>query len=512
MTLECQVGNASTLKRPAGARQPEPARSQLYCFGGSSLALKSSPCPWKLPLIGNMHHLVGAHPHRALRNLTKKYDPVVHLQLGEVLAIVISSREAAKDVLKVHDPACADRPESIGSKIMWYDYTDIAFSPYNEYWRQMRKLCILELLSTKNVRSFGSIRLEESSHLLKTIQSSSRKLMNLIGFVFTLAGVVTCRAAFGEVLRDKDNSIMLMKEGTTLAGGFALADFFPSSKLLQVMSWNKNRLLKMQGKLDAILDPTINERRDTLAKTKRGNGVFGGEDIVDVLLRLQQSGELAVPITNDNIKAIILDLFSVGTETSSTTIDWAMAEMMRNPHVMAKAQIEIRETAKGKKTIEESDVQSLKYLKLVIKETLRLHPPVPLLPRACREECEVNGYTIPIKTRVMINIWALGRDPDHWPEAESFKPERFEKNSVDFLGSNFEFLPFGAGRRSCPGMNFGLANVELPLAQLLYHFDWKLPKGMKHSEVDLLEGEGITVPRKNGLYLIPTPYNSSIDG
>ncbi|KAL2525483.1 Cytochrome [Abeliophyllum distichum] len=473
---------------------------------------KLPPSPWKLPLIGNMHQLVGAPPHHAMRKITNKYGPVVHLQLGEVPAIIISSREAAKDVLKVHDPACADRPESIGSKIMWYDYTDIAFSPYNEYWRQMRKLCILELLSTKNVRSFGSIRLDEAANLMKTIKSSSGKPINLTENIFSFNSSMTCRAAFGEVLKGKDTMILLMKEGTALAGGFELADFFPSSKLLQVMSWNKNRLWKMRGKLDAILDSVINQHKVNLATNKRGNGVLGGEDIVDVLLRLQQNGELSVPITNDNIKAVIFDMFSAGTETSSTTIDWAMAEMMRNPHVMAKAQAEIREIAKGKETFEESDVQTLKYLKLVIKETFRLHPPIPLLPRACREECEVNGYSIPLKTKVMINIWALGRDPKYWPEAESFKPERFENNSVDFLGSNFEFLPFGAGRRFCPGMNFGLANIELPLAQLLYHFDWKLPKGMKPSEVDMSEGEGITVPRKNGLYLIPTPYNSSIDG
>ncbi|KAL2456625.1 Cytochrome [Abeliophyllum distichum] len=471
---------------------------------------KLPPSPWKLPLIGNMHHLVGSLPHHALRNLSKRYGPIMHLQLGEVSTIVVSSRETAKDVLKVHDPACADKGENLGVKIMWYDYSDIAFSPYNEYWRQMRKLCILELLSTKNVRSFGSIRIDEASQLIKYIQSCSGEPINLSKKIFSFISSITCRAAFGQVLRDKDTLIMLMKEGLALAGGFDLADFFPSSKLLQVMSWNKNRLWKMRGKLDSILDSMIDEHKDNLATTRRGNGESGGEDIVDVLLRLQQSGDLAIPITNDNIKAIIFDMFSAGTETSSTTIDWAMAQMMRNPNVIAKAQAEVRQIAKGKGTFEESDVQSLKYLKLVIKETLRLHPPFPLLPRACRQECEVNGYTIPIKAKVMINIWALGRDSEYWDEPESFKPERFENSSLDFLGNNFEFIPFGGGRRICPGMNFGLANVELPLAQLLYHFNWNLPQGMKPNDLGMDEGQGISLPRKNNLYLIPTPYDPSI--
>ncbi|KAL0323918.1 UNVERIFIED_CONTAM: cytochrome [Sesamum calycinum] len=464
---------------------------------------KLPPSPPRLPVIGHLHHLVGGLPHHALRRVAQKYGPVLYLKLGEVSAVVISSREATKEVVKVQDPACADRPESIGSKIMWYDYTDIAFSAYNEYWRQMRKICILELLSAKNVKSFGSIRQDEVSRLIKSLQSSSGEAINLTekGFAFTSS--ITCRAAFGKVMRDRDMLIAMLKKAVTMAGGFELADLFPSSKVLHVLSWNKYKLLRMRRKLDMILDVILEEHK------LKQSGEFGGEDIVDVLLRMQKNGELQFPITNDNIKAVIFDMFSAGTETSSTTIDWAMAELMRNPRVMAKVQAEVREAFKGKRTVEESDVQALKYLKLVIKETFRLHPPIPLLPRACRDECKVNGYTIPLKSKVMINIWAMGRDPEYWQQPETFQPERFDNSSIDFLGNNFEYIPFGAGRRICPGMNFGLANVELPLAQLLYHFDWKMPKGMSPDDIDMTEAEGIAVSRRNGLFLVPTIYSAS---
>ncbi|KAI3468315.1 hypothetical protein Pfo_024978 [Paulownia fortunei] len=464
---------------------------------------KLPPSPPKLPVIGHLHHLVGGLPHHALRRVTQKYGPVLHLQLGEVSAVVISSRQAAKEVLKVQDPACADRPESIGSKIMWYDYTDIAFSPYNEYWRQMRKICILELLSAKNVKSFGSIRQDEVSRLVKSLQSSSGEAINITEKVFAFTSSITCRAAFGKVMRDRDTLIALLKKAVTMAGGFELADLFPSFKLLHVLSWNKYKLLRMRRKLDTILDVIVEEHK------LKQSGEFGGEDIVDVLLRMKKNGELEFPITNDNIKAVIFDMFSAGTETSSTTIDWAMAELMRNPRVMAKVQTEVREAFKGKTTVEESDVQGLKYLKLVIKETFRLHPPIPLLPRACRDECKVDGYSIPLKSKVMINIWSMGRDPEYWHQPEIFQPERFENSSTDFLGNNFEYIPFGAGRRICPGMSFGLANVELPLAQLLYHFNWKMPNGMTPADIDMTEAEGIAVSRKNGLFLVPTVYNSS---
>ena len=157
----------------------------------------------------------------------------------------------------------------------------------------------------------------------------------------------------------------------------------------------------------------------------------------------------------------------------------------------------------GKKTtIEETDVQDLEYLKLVVKETLRLHPPAALLlPRECREQCEIDGYIIPIKTRVIVNVWAIGRDPEYWDDPESFRPERFENSSIDFTGTHFEYLPFGAGRRMCPGISFGLANVELPLALLLYHFDWQLPNGLNSNDLDMTEAIGITASRKNNLWL-----------
>ncbi|CAA2990610.1 premnaspirodiene oxygenase-like [Olea europaea subsp. europaea] len=355
---------------------------------------------------------MGVPPHRALSKLSKQYGPIIHLKLGEVSSIVISSREIAKKVLTVNDLAIADRPESIGMETLWYDYKDLAFSPYNEHWKQMRKICIMEILSNKNVRSYGHIRHDDISKLL--------------------------------------------------------------------------------------------ERRD--------NGELVSENILDVLLRKQQSEDLDVPITDDNIKAIIFDMFTAGSETSSTTFNWLMTELMRNPQVTAKAQAEIREAFKGKKTIEESDIQKLKYLKLVIKENLRVHPAVTILPRACREECEVDGYTIPYKAKVAVNIWALGRDPQYWEEPETFKPERFENSSLDFLGNNYEYIPFGAGSRFCPGMNFGLANIEVPLAQLLYHFDWKLPHGMNSDDLDMSEMPGVSVQRKNKLYVIATPYNPPIEG
>lgn len=198
------------------------------------------------------------------------------------------------------------------------------------------------------------------------------------------------------------------------------------------------------------------------------------------------------------------DMFGGGIESPTTTIDWAMAEMLKNPKVLIKAQDEVRRVFDGGPRVNESVFDELKYLKLVIKETFRLHPPLPLLlPRENRDRCEINGYEIPAGTRVLVNAWALGRDPKYWENAESFKPERFLENSADFKGNSLEFIPFGAGRRICPGISFAIANIELALAMFLYHFDWILPDGMKPEEMDMTESPGVSARRKNNLYIIP---------
>lgn len=200
-------------------------------------------------------------------------------------------------------------------------------------------------------------------------------------------------------------------------------------------------------------------------------------------------------------------MFAAGTDTSAATVVWVMAELMRNPGMMERAQAEVRKVVNGKRRVQEDDFKGLNYLTAVIKETLRLHPPAPLLlPRECKGACEIGGYDIPVGTRVLINGWAINRDPEFWEDPESFKPERFLDTGIEFVGSNFEYLPFGGGRRICPGIAFGMANVDLALAQLLYHFDWKLPGGAKPESLDMTEDFGATVKLKNSLSLVAIPH------
>jgi cytochrome P450 len=206
------------------------------------------------------------------------------------------------------------------------------------------------------------------------------------------------------------------------------------------------------------------------------------------------------------------DIFSAGSETSAITIIWAMSEMMKNPEVMKKAQAEVREVFNRNGRVDETAINEMKYLKLLVKETLRAHPPSALLlPRESKERCEINGYEIPAKTKVIVNSWAIARDPKYWTEPESFIPERFLiDSSLDYKGTNFQYLPFGAGRRVCPGYTFGLVMVEYAIALLLYHFDWTLPNGMTYQDLDMTDIAGATVGKKEDLLLIPILHDNPL--
>ncbi|CAI9094658.1 OLC1v1030435C1 [Oldenlandia corymbosa var. corymbosa] len=418
--------------------------------------------------------------------------------------------------MRTQDVAFANRAAFLTGKIMCYDCTDIACAPYGEYWRQMRKICTLELLSAKNVRSYTWIRQDEALNLIRSIKAlvGSSTPINLTEKLAQYTSSMVVRAAFGKVSKDDQNAFLkLIKESLPFASAFDISDLFPSLKILHPFLSIKGEVMEFHRKLDTVLDNIIEQYlNDNFRRSKASSsGEPGNEDLIDVLLRVKDSSEFQLPITKNNIKAVLLDVFTWGTETSSSTVEWAMAELIRHPEVMAKLQNEIRTALREKETVEEADIQELGYLKSVVKETLRLHPPVPLLvPRESREQTEIDGYIIPAKTRVLVNAWAIGRDPESWDDPESFKPERFEKSDTDFTGNHLELIPFGAGRRMCPGISFGLANVYLPLALLLYHFDWKLPNGLKPKDLDMAETVSITASRTNPLLLIATLYEPSL--
>ncbi|XP_037472490.1 dolabradiene monooxygenase-like [Triticum dicoccoides] len=461
------------------------------------------PGPWQLPVIGSLHHLAGQLPHHALRDLARRHGPVMLLWLGEVPTLVVSSREGAREVMKTHDAAFATRPLNATMRVLTNGGRGIVFAPYGDYWRQLRKITVLKLLSARRVLSFRAIREEEVAAMLRDVAdaAAAARPVELSAHISALVTDITVRAVMGDRFKERDVFLRSLDRGVKLAAGFNPPDLWPSSWLVGWLSGGVRRVKDCRDTGTGILDPII---REHLEKMEDGGGQK--EDLLDVLLRIQkeEEGRLQFPLDMDTVKSVILDIFGAGSETAATTLGWAFAELIRNPMVMQKATAEVRQTFEARGTIAEEALNELSYLHLVIRETLRLHTPLPLLiPRECRESCQVLGYDVPRGTQVLVNAWALARDERYWPDApDVFRPERFEGEAAgaDFRGTDFSFLPFGAGRRMCPGIEFGLANVELALASLLFHFDWE---GTPPGELDMAEVFGITVRRKAGLLVRP---------
>ncbi|CAI0416666.1 unnamed protein product, partial [Linum tenue] len=421
---------------------PKP-QTRTTSFGG-----KLPPGPRKLPVIGNLHQLICELPHRRLRDLAQKHGPhVMGLQLGELSYIVISSPEAAGEVMKAHDLNFATRPWLLVSDVVFYGAKDMALAPYGAYWRQIRKICVVELLSSKRVLSLRPVRESELASKLTAAISAAAAAAGGVGVdIGKLVGSSTCsftfRAAFGmaaEEITVNNREAMfaeLISGVSDAVGGFRVSDLFPSLKFLPALTGYRSCLVKLHLAADGMLEDIINEHKSRRRISGTGSDVAAdhspnkySQDLVDILLNLQEGGgtELDFPLTTEAIKAVLLDMFLAGSETSSTTVQWTMSELMRNPSVMQRAQEEVRRMFGFKGNVDEEDLPDLTYLDVVIQESLRLHPAFALLlPREARERVEILGYEIPSGTKVIINAWAIGRDSRYWKECDKFIPERGE--------------------------------------------------------------------------------------
>ncbi|KAG0469567.1 hypothetical protein HPP92_016267 [Vanilla planifolia] len=473
---------------------------------------KLPPGPWRMPFIGSISQLIlsGEQTHHWFHSLAKKFGPLFRIKLGQVDFVVASSPIAARAVLNTNDHLLASRPNLLAVDTIGYNSTGIGFSPYGPYWRQLRKICSQELLGVKKVRSFCYIREEEARKLIQGIRmAKGSSPVNLTEMFLSLSNRQITRAAFGMECENRERFLSAMKETIKLLPMLRVADLFPSfNSLISLLDGSRSKMKRLRREMDLVLDEIIEEHQHKQSADIKDEME---EDLVDVLLRIQQKGDLQIPLTMDNVKAVILDMLIAATETTSNTMCWVMSELMRNPEAMRDVQLEVRQALEGKKSIEETEIENLQYLHRVVKETLRVHPPLPLLlPRTSNETTEMLGYTIPARVRVVVNAWAIARDPTIWDQPESFRPDRFKGEAEEpKLGKNYDYMPFGAGRRMCPGMTFALAGMELFLALLLFHFDWEIPRhGTVLQELDMEEEFDGTLRRKRDLCLVAVPRDA----
>ncbi|KAJ0433369.1 putative cytochrome P450 [Helianthus annuus] len=461
------------------------------------------PGPRPLPLVGN---LLSLEPelHTYFAAVAKTYGPISRLWLGKKLGILITSPELAREVLKQNDTIFANRDVPVAGLEATYGGNDILWTPYGDQWRMLRKICVREMLGTQVLDSLYSLRRKEIRNTVKYLYNNVGSPVNIGEQMFlTVLNVIT-GMMWGGTVKPEDRERVgadfrqLISELTGYLGMPNLSDFYPVLARFDLQGVKKNMKV-LAKRFDGIFEKMIDQRRKM--------GGDENKDFLRFLLQLKDRGDSNPPFTISHLKAVLMDMVVGGSDTTSNTIEFALAEMMSHPEILRKAQKEL-ETVVGKDNIvEESHISNLPYLYAIMKETLRFHAILPLLvPHCPSESCVIGGYTVPKGARVFVNVWAIHRDPTIWDNPLEFQPERFLDWKWDHTGNDLSYIPFGSGRRICVGIAMAERMFMFLVGSIIHSFDWKLGEGEKH---DLSEKFGIVMKKKVALIAIPTPRFSN---
>ncbi|WCJ18975.1 cytochrome P450 family 705 subfamily A polypeptide 25 [Euphorbia peplus] len=464
---------------------------------------KLPPSPFSLPIIGHLH-LLRPIPHQALHRLSQRYGPLFQLSFGSVPCVVISSPDMAKEFLKTHELSFCNRPTTVAVRCLTYGGdSDFSFAPYGPYWKFMKQITMTQLLGRKTVDRFVHVREEEVRVFMKLMLEKSLEgiEVNLGEELMNVASNVISRMTMGKrcwATGDEAGEMRKMiEEVGAVTGEFNVQDYIGFCKNVDLQGIGK-RVKKVQVKLDQLMEKIVKEHEEV----KKEKDIMEW-DLVDVLVDIMEDDSSQIRLSRESVKAFILEMFTTGTATSSGIIQWAMAQLINNQTILKKARDEIDSIVGENKLIQESDLPNLPYLQAIVKETLRLHPSGPLFTRESTQDCTIGGYTIPAKTRLLVNVYTIGRDPGFWEKPIEFIPERFmsseEKNQIDVRGQYYQFLPFGSGRRGCPGISLALQVIQTTLASMIQCFDWKV----KNNLVDMTEAAGITLLMAKPLICVP---------
>ncbi|CAN1776215.1 Cytochrome P450 81Q32 [Linum perenne] len=450
--------------------------------------LPPSPFP-SLPIIGHLH-LLRRPLHRSLSQISAQHGPLVLLQFGLRRVLLISSPALAQDCFTKNDVVFANRPWMAVGRRLAYNCTTLAWAPYGDHWRNLRRIASTHLLSSHRIQSLSEIRANEVKTLIRWLAGKSSgggKVVDMKVSLFELTlnvmmSMIAGKRYYGDNVSDAEEARRfrgIQEETMRLAGETNLEDFLPwvRSKDLE------RRMGECHRKRDSFFQELIEEWRKK--EQSHLNSSTERKCLIQVLLSLQHKEPEYC--TDDIIKGMIMVLLSAGTETSSNTVEWALSLLLKHPHTLKAAQLEIDTLVGTERLVEETDLGKLHYLQGIINETMRKYPALPLLvPHESSEECVVGGYKVPSGTILLVNSWAIHNDAKIWDDPDEFKPERFEEGDDDGL----KFMAFGYGRRSCPGEGLGMRMVSLTLAALIQCFEWEIDH-----EVDMSEETGFTMAK-----------------
>ncbi|KAK1436615.1 hypothetical protein QVD17_02397 [Tagetes erecta] len=443
-----------------------------------------------IPIIGHLY-LLKQPIHRTLAKLSAKYGPVLQLQLGIRRVLVVSSPSAAEECFTKNDIIFANRPNLLFGKIIGVNYTSLAWTSYGDNWRNLRRIASTEILSVHRLNEFHNIRADEIRHMIRKLSSISSPVnVKSVFYEVTLnvmMRMISGKRYFGDANKETEAEAKLfteiLQESYVLASASNVGDYLPNLSWLGVKSLEK-KLIAVQKKRDVFFQGIIEQFR----KSEGTDVGDGKKTMIELLLSLQESEPEYY--TDAMIRAFVLDLLAAGSDTSAGTMEWAMALLLNHPQVLKKAQAEMDRVIGNNRLVEESDMPNLPYLRCIINETLRLCPTTPLLaPHESSHDCVIGGYNIPRGTMLIINQWSIHHDPKVWTDPEKFNPERFEGvEGSQGTRHGFKLLPFGGGRRSCPGEGLAVRMLGITLGAIIQCFNWER---MSDDMVDMTEGLGI---------------------
>ncbi|KAJ9567042.1 hypothetical protein OSB04_003008 [Centaurea solstitialis] len=476
---------------------------------------KFPPRPFfSLPIIGHLY-LLNKPLHRTLAKISNRYGPVVFLELGSRPVLLVSSPAAAEDCFTTNDLTFANRPKLLAGKHLGYNYTTLAWAPYGPHWRNLRRIASLEILSANRIQKFTGIRRDEIISLVSNLFAGSQKDdrfvvadMKSCFFKMTLNTIMMMiigRRCYGEDTEEPVAGKLreMVEETFRLSGGMSnIGDFLPMVKWVGLNSMEK----KME-ELNLKKDSTMQEMIEGHRRMRKSDSACyeEGKTIVDVLLSLQQMEPEYY--TDEIIRGLILVMISTGTDTSAGTLEWALSLLLNHPDSLKTAINEIDNKVGSSRLMNDSDLSNLPYLHGVINETFRMCPVAPLIPpHESTKECIVGGFRVPAGTMLLVNLWAIQNDPKLWKEAERFKPERWIE--IEGQRDGFKFMPFGSGRRACPGEGLAMRMIGLSLGMLLQCFEWER---IGVEKVDMNEGFGLTMPKARPLVAKYRPRPHMVD-
>ncbi|KAK7257774.1 hypothetical protein RIF29_31996 [Crotalaria pallida] len=485
--------------------------------------LRHPPSPPGLPIIGHLH-LLQPIIHQSFRDLSQRYGPLLFLKLGYARFVVASTPSLAKEILKVNELTYSSRKMSTAINLVTYDNATFAFAPFDTYWKFIKKLSTTELLGNRTIGHFLPLRTREIHEFIQNLthKSEAREKIDLTEELLKLSNNIISKMMLSIKSSGSDDddgqseeARALVREVTQIFGEFNVSDFIGVFKNFDVQGFRK-RAMNIHKRYDALLEKIISDREE-LRKKQKAIEVEGSvedekvKDFLDILLDVSEDKNCEVQLTRNNIKSLILDYFTAATDTTAISVEWAIAEVFNNPRVMKRAQEEVDRVTGKQRLVCEADSPNLPYIHAIIKETMRLHPPITMIMRKGIEDCMVNGYMIPKGTVTCVNIWAMGRDPSIWENPMEFKPERFiegEGSTIDIKGHHYELLPFGTGRRGCPGMPLAMRELPTIIGALAQCFEFNMfdSKGRileQGKTIDMDERPGLTAPRANPLVCIP---------